>query len=131
MHEGARPNPYRGRLRTDPSFYLEQKFCNEHGLPHSEFLEWDPSDRAKALAFEIEESLRCAMCGTAQWQWDENRYAFEVVPHDCPGCYQKEYLQDSADKRPGRTLELQPTGTMESARRHLSEQRRYERSVGK
>ena len=39
-------------------------FCNTHGIPHSEFLEWDPDDRQKALAYLYEDSERCGMCGT-------------------------------------------------------------------
>ena len=55
----------RERLRKDRNFYLEMSYCFEHGIPHSKFLKWDAEDRAKTLAFALESSMRCSMCGTA------------------------------------------------------------------
>ena len=50
-------------------------------------MEWDPEDRSKALAFLFEKGERCQMCGTAEWEWDENRHAYEPVLRTCWGCY--------------------------------------------
>ena len=124
MHQGAGPHPYRGRLRADPSFYLELKFCNAHGLPHSEFLNWSDADRSKAIAFEIESGLRCQTCGTAPWEWEEDRFAYEVVDEYCPGCYQLDYMQDSSAKAPGHKMNLHSTRSVESAKRALAAEQR-------
>ena len=29
------------------------------------------------------------MCGTAPWEWEENKFAFTAVDEFCQGCYQK------------------------------------------
>jgi hypothetical protein len=118
-----RSHPYRGRLRADSSFFLELQFCNEHGLPHSEFLHWNPVDRAKAIAFVIEKAQRCTMCGTAQWEWDENRFAYEPVEHRCPGCYAKDITAEGAGRNPGVTIELLPSTGVEAAKRQIRAER--------
>lgn len=128
MHEAAGPGSYVSRLRYDPRYFLEQKYCNEHGLPHSTFLAWAPEDRAKAIAFEIESAQRCQICGTAPWEWDPaqggNKHAYEVIEHFCQGCHDREYMQDAAANAPGVRLELAKTGTVESAKRRVKAMRR-------
>lgn len=127
MHEAAPAGPYVSRLRYDPRYFIEQQFCNEKGLPHSEFLSWAPEDRAKAVAFEIEKGQRCQMCGTAPWEWDPeqggSKTAYEPVEHFCHGCYQREYMQDGTKNAPGVRIELGRTGTVESAQRRMRAQR--------
>lgn len=83
-------------------------FCNDNGIPHSKFLKWDQSDQQKAIAWSIESSLICQLCGTAEWEWDENRFAY--VPHSrfCKGCYIKEASSEDAGKMPGTTTTLIP-----------------------
>lgn len=82
-------------------------FCNENGIPHSEFLDWDPVDRAKALAFALEASERCTLCGTAPWEWEENPHAYDAGEKFCKGCYIKQTTSDSSDSRtPGTTVTL-------------------------
>lgn len=123
MQPRAGRKPYRGRLRVDPTFFLELQYCDSHGLPHSTFLDWTPEDRAKALAFTMEKNTRCVMCGTAQWEWDSTqggtRFAYEPVEKYCHGCYVKTVMSEESGRNPGITIELSPTGTQESARRHV------------
>lgn len=106
------------------------QYCNEHGLPHSKFLAWDPIDRAKALAFVLEKNERCVMCGTAEWEWELDRFAYEPVEKFCHGCYLKDAAQDPDPNRnmAGITIELMPTNTIEAAKRYVKAKRKYERS---
>jgi hypothetical protein len=85
-------------------------YCHEKAIPHSEFLEWDPEDRAKVLAFGMEQSLRCTMCGTAPWEWEENRFAYTAVDELCQGCYQKSvYSETQGTSLPGTNVKLVAT----------------------
>lgn len=92
------------------------------------FLEWEPEDRAKALAWRLEKSSKCSMCGTAEWEWDPkqggSKFAYEAVGRTCRGCYIKEAATEESERQPGLTIELHPTGTVESARRMVAAQRR-------
>jgi hypothetical protein len=93
-------------------------FCNEHGIPHSEFLGWDPEDRAKALAFVFEKSMRCELCGTAEWEWDADRRAYEPVEKICMGCYLKHMAEEGGGLMPGTSIVMEPTRTRAAAQRH-------------
>ena len=85
-------------------------YCHEHAIPHSKFLRWDPEDRAKTLAFSLESSARCTMCGTASWEWEENKFAFTAVDEFCQGCYQKSIFGDTqGSSLPGTNVRLIPT----------------------
>jgi hypothetical protein len=64
--------------------------CFDIGIPHSEFLEWSGPDRAKALSFAMERNTRCQMCGTADWEWEEDPHAYVPIEQVCWGCYHKE-----------------------------------------
>lgn len=86
------------------------------------FLEWSPEDKAKALAFLIEEGQRCQMCGTAPWEWEENTYAYDPIAHLCRGCYLKDTAQEDSKNLPGTTIVLEPYGTVSLEEK----QRRYE-----
>lgn len=66
------------------------------------------------------------MCGTASWEWEENKFAYEAVSHLCRGCYVKDAASDDTKRQPGVTIELHPTGTQESARRQLTAQQRHQ-----
>jgi hypothetical protein len=106
---------------------MEMSFCNEKGIPHSQFLGWTPQDRAKALAYLLSESERCTLCGTAPWEWEENRYAYEPEEVSCKGCYVKQSYADSLGKTlPGTTVELAPV----SAQRQAQQQIRMELRAG-
>jgi len=85
-------------------------YCYEKAIPHSKFLKWDPEDRAKTLAYAMESAQRCTMCGTAPWEWEENKFAFTAVEEFCQGCYQKSVFQDQqGSSLPGTNVRLIPT----------------------
>ena len=100
-------------------------YCYEHAIPHSKFLKWDPEDRAKVLAFQIESSLRCNMCGTASWEWEQNKFAFTAVEEFCQGCYQKQVFQDQqGSSLPGTNVRLIPTTPQLTAKLAVKARRR-------
>lgn len=117
MQHRAEPGPYRNRLRVDGTFQLELAFCNDHGIPHSVFLSWDPVDRAKALAYLVEKGQACDLCGTAEWEWEENRRAYTPVEHFCMGCYLKAALQEETSNMPGTTVRLASSSSQAAAER--------------
>jgi hypothetical protein len=128
--QGNRPTPYLRRLRADSKFFFELQFCNEHGIPHSQFLAWDPVDQIKMLAFAIVKNEHCVMCGTSQWEWDPKqggkRAAYEAVEVFCPGCYAKASMRqlDAGRNTDGITVELVPNDTsLDTARRRVSTKR--------
>lgn len=86
-------------------------YCYEKAIPHSFFLGgehvWTQDDREKAMAFAIERSERCTMCGTASWEWEADRYAFEPMVEICIGCRMKDLMRDDA-KDPGASIVLVP-----------------------
>jgi len=100
-------------------------YCTDKGIPHSEFLEWDPEDRAKTIAYLLEHGQRCSMCGTASWEWEENKFAFTAVEEFCQGCYQKQVFSDQqGSSLPGTNVKLIPTTPQLTARLALKARRR-------
>lgn len=100
-------------------------YCYEKGIPHSTFLEWDPEDRAKVLAYAMEQSSRCVSCGTAAWEWAENRFAYTPLDEHCPGCYQKSVFQESmGSSMPGTSVKLVPTTPLLVAQSTVNAKRR-------
>ena len=88
-------------------------FCNQAGIPHSQFLSWGGEDRSKALAFMMEKSARCQMCGTAPWEWEEDRQAYTPIEQMCWGCYHREGTRkDSKTETPGVTVVMVPTSSL-------------------
>jgi hypothetical protein len=86
------------------------QYCYEHAVPHSKFLEWDPEDRAKVMAYAMEAAQRCSMCGTAPHEWEENKFAYTAVEEFCQGCYQKSVFNDTeGSSLPGTNVRLVPT----------------------
>lgn len=122
MHEGSRYPFYRNRLRVDPSFRLEISYCVDKGIPHEDFLDWDVESRAKVIAYLMEMAETCQLCGTAGWEWEENRYAYDVEEVFCPGCYRKE-VSSEGDKLPGTRIELVPATRELRDRQYLREMR--------
>lgn len=58
----------------------------------------------------MESALRCQQCGTAPWEWEENRFAYTPIEELCSGCYQKSVYQDTQSKSlPGTNVKLVPT----------------------
>jgi hypothetical protein len=107
---------YQDRLKYDTQFYIELSLCNEWGIPHSEFLSWSPDDRSKALSFLMIKSQRCDLCGTAEYEWDENRHAYEPAESFCMGCYMKEVAEEDSTRFPGSSMTLMKTGTVNHAK---------------
>lgn len=104
---------------------MELGYCYEHGLPHSEFLSWSAEDRAKTIAFAMELSEKCSMCGTAQWEWDENKFAYTPVEEFCQGCYKKSVFSDQNGKAlPGTNVKLIPTTPYLSAKMSVTAKKR-------
>lgn len=85
------------------------KWCSDRGLPHSELLGWAEDDRAKQVAFLLVDAQRCSQCGTSQWEWDEDRFAYEPALHLCHGCFLLDAsAQDQTDATPGSRMVLVP-----------------------
>lgn len=82
-------------------------------------MDWDPDDQAKALAFLIEEGQRCQMCGTADWEWQDNKYAYEPTAKFCKGCYLKDTAQEDSQNLPGTTVILEPATAITPALREI------------
>jgi hypothetical protein len=89
---------------------LEMSYCTEKGIPHSVFLEWEPEDRAKTMAFVMEQAGRCVHCGTAGWEWEENKFAYTPIDEFCRGCYMRSKFSDTESRSlPGTNVKLVPT----------------------
>lgn len=63
-------------------------------------------DRAKAMAYVMEEAERCSFCGTTDREWDEDRFAFVPVEHFCRGCYLERSYSDDREMLPGTVIRL-------------------------
>lgn len=99
--------------------------CQKYRITHSMFMNWEPEDQAKALAFLIEDGQRCQSCGTAEWEWDENPYAYEPSAHMCKGCYLKDTATEDSKNLPGTTIVLEPAATITPEMR----EQRFEREA--
>jgi hypothetical protein len=101
-------------------------YCHDHAIPHSEFLEWDVEDKAKVMAYILEKAARCTQCGTAPWEWEENKFAYTPVEELCMGCYKKSVFQDTEGSKglPGTNVRLVPTTREFKALQLLSSKKR-------
>jgi hypothetical protein len=107
---------------------MELGYCVDHGIPHSEWLEWDAEDRSKVIAYLVEQAERCDMCGTAPWEWEENPFAYEPVDSFCKGCYQKSVYSDSeSTSLPGTNVQLIPVTEARKMERLIAEEKRKAR----
>lgn len=79
-------------------------------------LDWDPADRAKLLAYLLESADRCSGCGTAGWEWDADRHAYEAAVHQCWGCYVKEFSREDTEGMLGARIVLLPKLAAQAAR---------------
>lgn len=51
------------------------------------------------------------MCGTAGWEWEEDRYAYHAEEEFCIGCYMKSVKQEEdGNVLPGTSVTLFPKG---------------------
>jgi len=109
-------------------------YCNQHGIPHSVFLDWEPDDRQKAIAYLFEEGERCGMCGTADWEWTQvgddgvqrPLRSYHPVGHFCMGCYLKSITSEENSNEPGVTVRLVPAVSVEAARDELAQRKAWE-----
>lgn len=99
-------------------------YCVDKAIPHSEWLSWPAEDRAKTIAYIQEDAARCSMCSTAQWEWDENPYAYEPVEEFCKGCYLKSIASEDAGKMPGTRVTLTPVTAQLRAKQWVENERR-------
>jgi hypothetical protein len=56
----------------------------------------------------MESSAKCQMCGTSDWEWEEDRYAYEPITIQCHGCYLKAVAQDDGPSMAGSRVTLVP-----------------------
>lgn len=100
-------------------------FCVDKGIPHSKFLAWSPEDRAKTLAYLMEQSSRCISCGTAPFEWGKDRFAYTAVDDFCQGCYNKAmHTESSGSSLPGTNVKLVPTTPLLRAKMKVTAKKR-------
>lgn len=100
------------------------RYCVEKGIPHDEWLQWSQESRAKTLAFLLYEAQTCQLCGTAEWEWEENKFAYEPEERFCRGCYLKHIAGEDRNSLPGTTIELVPVTEARRIEKFVLEQRR-------
>lgn len=98
-------------------------YCAEHALPHDVFLDtWSAESRSKLMAYLLEQNDRCGRCGTAAWEWEEDRFAYAPVEQTCPGCSRKESFQNGLKEHsPGSSVALLPKDQAAALRRKQQE----------
>lgn len=99
-------------------------YCVEKGIPHDQWLSWSEESRAKHIAYLLEQAEVCQLCGTAEWEWIENNFAYEPTEQFCRGCYLKEVSSEGAGKLPGTTVTLTPVTPLLRAEQAVVRQRR-------
>lgn len=105
------------------------KYCVEKGMPHDEWLSWSPESRAKHIAMMLYDAEACQLCGTAQWEWDENPYAYEPEEVFCKGCYIKAVMsEENKNSLPGTTVNLVASTEERQVETYLREKKRAEMS---
>lgn len=58
-------------------------------------------------AVALERSERCQSCGTAEWEWEQDRNAYTPIIHQCFGCMLREIMMDDPNpKAKGTTIRL-------------------------
>lgn len=72
-------------------------------------MEWSKEDRSKVIAYRLEEAVKCSLCGTAPYEWEEDRFAYEPVQQMCRGCYLKDIASETEQNLPGVTVVLLPS----------------------
>ena len=77
------------------------------------------------MAFVTIKSERCDLCGTAEYEWDENRRAYEPVEKFCMGCYMKAGAEENETYLPGSSITLVDTSSIEYAKMKAAEAKRY------
>jgi hypothetical protein len=116
----ARHPFHRRRLRYDPTFHTLAGYAEERGLPYSSLFEdpWTDEDRAILLAVKLEKAQVCPMCGTPEWEHEENPGSYEAAVRVCPGCALKDNKRSESDDKlpPGAHIQLIPADVAERLR---------------
>ena len=60
------------------------------------------------MAFLLESAGKCQSCGTAGWEWEADRYAYETAVEQCWGCYLKEISHGDTEGMAGARVTLVP-----------------------
>jgi len=60
----------------------------------------------KLLAWLAEDALRCKMCGTTDYEWDADKYAYIPSVQVCRGCAMRDNSKEMAKDVPGGTVVL-------------------------
>lgn len=117
MQPGARRPFQRRRLRYDHSFRLEAEYAVDKGIPWKKYVkDWDLESRSVVQAVLAERALRCQVCGTAPWEWEDadgllNPGAFRATSHVCLGDAAMDKLrksQENGPSVPGSSIRLVP-----------------------
>lgn len=97
---GDRQPPYlRARYRADPDFRARIRYACERGIPFSVYSgrvvadgepDWLPEDRDVVAVWQAEEALRCSDCGTYEWEWEDDEFAYLPDHWTCLGCLYRE-----------------------------------------
>lgn len=69
-------------------------------------LSWEPDDRSKLIAHLLDEGQRCGVCGSSEWEWREDRYAYEAAAHTCRGCQILDVAKEDESPGPGTRMVL-------------------------
>ena len=76
----------------------------------------------------MENAAKCSTCGTAEWEWEEDPFAYHPVFHVCKGCQKRELLSsDDAERPKGTTVRLVDKVSAERIEREQYELSRPER----
>lgn len=89
-------------------FAMQVAWCTDKGIPHSQFLRWDEADQQKVMASLLEERSRCKSCGTSEWEWAEDQFAYSTARHVCRGCMLLDAAQEDTGDLPGAKMVLLP-----------------------
>lgn len=80
--------------------------CAEYRVPHSVFLDWDQSDRDKAIWWHLRRQQACPGCGTRSDEWNPDRggdrHAYLGRIEQCPGCVVRERTAAAPEMKQGR-----------------------------
>lgn len=78
------------------------------------------------MAYAIEQSSKCTMCGTASWEWEQNKFAYTAMDEFCQGCYQKSVFSDQESNKslPGTSVKLVPTTPLVKAQMQIKAKKR-------
>lgn len=80
------------------------EYCAPLGIPHSTFLQWDPDDRDKAIAWQLRKMSSCPRCGTREDEWEHDHNAYVGEMRRCRGCEVRERVESSVSPEDGKGI---------------------------